>query len=195
MGAEYPPETVWKAQELYCVERMTLARVAKILGVSESTVRRWSDRFHWRKEREAIAAAESEIRANTVKSRAFALRKLLESETGKEVSQVAFAVARLERLALATVRAEKKGERDPSLEGSISVPENGEENVSLPEGICDEERIAVLEQAVNKQIAFLLSHPVPDLSKRVRDIKVALDVLTSLRGKGSGSITVSFAED
>lgn len=187
MGAEHPPEIVWKAQELYCVERLTFSKVAKMLGVSDSTVRRWADRFHWREEREAIAAAESEIRANTVKSRAFALRKLLESETGKEVSQVAFAVTSLERLALATARAERKGERGPVIEDSSIPLEKEEDNLSLSDGLGHEERVAVLEQAVNRQISFLLSHPVPDLSRRVRDIKVALDVLTALRGRGHGT--------
>ena len=194
MGAEHAPETVWKAQELYCVDRLSFTRVAEMLGLANSTVRRWADKFHWREEREAIAEAESQIRANTVKGRAFALRKLLESETGKEVSQVAFAVASLERLALSAGRSDRKNMPDPAAAGpEASGVASGA--LSLPEGLEDADRIAFLEQAVDRQISYVLSGPVTDFSRRVREIKSALDVLASLRGKTANVIRVSFAED
>lgn len=196
MGAEHAPETVWKAQESYCVERFSFGATAKRLGIAESTVRRWADKFHWREEREAIAAAESEIRANTVKGRAFVLRKLLTSENGKEISQVAFAVASLERLALAATKAVRKQEEECRTPDFWRDDAGAEGGLALPDDISDAERVVLLEQAVNKQIAHVLTIPVPDMAKRVRDIKTALDVLAALKGKDSGgSIQVRFADE
>ena len=100
MGWEYEPETVWKAQELYCVDRLSFARVAELTGVSATTLKAWSDKYDWRAKREEIAQAESDIRVNTIKGRKVALEMLLEAGDGKEASQMAFAVASLESLAL-----------------------------------------------------------------------------------------------
>ena len=100
MGWEYEPETVWRAQELYCVDRLSFARVAELTGVSATTLKAWSDKYGWRAKREEIAQAESDIRVNTIKGRKVALEMLLEAGDGKEASQMAFAVASLESLAL-----------------------------------------------------------------------------------------------
>ena len=70
MGWEYEPETVWRAQELYCVDRLSFARVAELTGVSATTLKAWSEKYDWRAKREEIAQAESEIRVNTIKSQA-----------------------------------------------------------------------------------------------------------------------------
>lgn len=199
MGSEHAPETVWRAQELYCVDRKPFALVARELGIADSTVRRWADKFNWRAEREAIARAESEIRAKTVKARAHVLEKLLTAENSRETSQVAFAVASLERLALETAKCEReKAERaaPPLPVVSRSALEPEEQAALLPAGISDEERVALLEEAVNRQIAYVLANPVADLARRVKDIKAALDVLAVLRGKDDkvGGIVVTFEE-
>lgn len=60
----------------------------------------------------------------------------------------------------------------------------------------DAERIALLEEAVDRQLAYILTHPAPDLAARVRDVKAAMDMLAALRGKDAEheTITVSFME-
>ena len=66
MGWEHEPETVWKAQELYCVDRLSFARVAELTGVTATTLKSWSEKYGWRAKREEIAQAESDIRVKTV---------------------------------------------------------------------------------------------------------------------------------
>ncbi|MDL2207617.1 hypothetical protein LJB82_02725 [Desulfovibrio sp. OttesenSCG-928-M16] len=57
------------------------------------------------------------------------------------------------------------------------------------------ERIDLLERALNRQLAYVLTHPVEDLSRRVKEIKAAMDVLDGLKGKDAGNaLIVSFDE-
>ena len=100
MGWEHEPGTVWRAQKLYCLDRLSFERVSEATGVATSTLKRWADKYHWRERREELAQVESEIRFNTIMGRKAILQRLLEAENGKEASQVAFAVASLESLAL-----------------------------------------------------------------------------------------------
>lgn len=243
MAAVLGPETVCKAQERYCVDRQSFAQIAAALGISASTVRRWAERQGWDGEREAIAKAEAEIRVNTVKARAFALRRLLEAQSGMEASQAAFAVAALERLAMERITLDlnlrstvspvrngrnlpadcakpvavkpagrgkaTKGPEDapsgnPGVFAALSAQQgSGGEKVArtedspFAEELGDEDRIRLLEDAIDRQLAFVLAQPVDDLAKRIKEIKAALDVLASIRGKdarGTG-IVVSFAEE
>ena len=77
MGTEHAPETVWRAQELYCSDRLSFVRVAEITGVADSTVRRWADTYGWREKREEIARAEADIRADKVLARHKTIKTLL----------------------------------------------------------------------------------------------------------------------
>lgn len=248
MAAEHGPETVCKAQERYCVDRQSVAEIASALGLGVATVRRWAEEKDWDSEREAIAAAEVEIRANSVKARAFALKRLLEAQNGSEASQAAAAVAALERATLERLwaqrladcpapagsgqtmnratggtrgrkpAAKKAGKRadGPSSTGAVAsflapsgtsavftapVLSDGDEEALYANPaawrLSDEERITLLEEAVNRQLAFVLAQPVDDLSKRIKEIKAALDVLAAIKGRdaqGAG-VVVSFAEE
>ena len=100
MGWEHKPETVWKAQELYCVDRLSFARVAEMTGVSATTLKSWSEKYGWRKKREEIAQAESDIRVNIIMGRKRALDQLLAAEGPKEAASMAFAVSSLEATAM-----------------------------------------------------------------------------------------------
>ena len=100
MGREYPTDTLWKAQELYCVDRMSYAAVAEATGVSATTLKTWGQKYHWARRREEIARAESEIRVNIIKGRQKALEQLLSAADAKEAAPMAFAVSSLETLAL-----------------------------------------------------------------------------------------------
>lgn len=86
MGREHKPETVWRAQELYCVDRLSFARVAEIVGTSPTTLKAWARKFHWAAKREEIARAESEIRVNIIRSRKAALEQLLAASEPKEAA-------------------------------------------------------------------------------------------------------------
>ena len=99
MGREYPTDTLWRAQELYCVDRLSYAAVAEATGVSATTLKAWGQKYGWARRREEIARAESEIRVNIIKGRQ-ALEQLLAAADAKEAAPMAFAVSSLESLAL-----------------------------------------------------------------------------------------------
>lgn len=105
MGREHPPETVFRAQELYCVDRMTFAQVAKAVNVAESTLKRWSETYGWQAKRDEIAQAEMDIRADFVLARSKMLKALIESKD----AQTGFAVASLEGLAMKQADAIRQG--------------------------------------------------------------------------------------
>ena len=68
----------------------------------------------------------------------------------------------------------------------------------MPDGISDDERLALLESAVNSQIALLLNRPVPDISRHMKEIKDALDLVAKLKGKDASrdsGIRVGFESD
>jgi transposase-like protein len=69
-GREYPPEVVWRAQELYCVARLPYHEVAQHVGVAASTLKRWGKEYEWADKRAELAQAEADIRADTVLARA-----------------------------------------------------------------------------------------------------------------------------
>ena len=77
MGREYPTDVLWRAQELYCVDRLSYAAVAEATGVSATTLKSWGQKYAWARRREEIAQAESEIRVNIIKGRQKALEQLL----------------------------------------------------------------------------------------------------------------------
>ena len=121
MGWEHEPGTVWRAQELYCLERLSFGRVAQLTGVAVSTLKRWADKYRWRERRDELAQVESEIRFNTILGRKAILQRLLEAEDGKEASQVAFAVASLENLALKQAELAAAGIKSNTIRLSIGT--------------------------------------------------------------------------
>lgn len=42
MGVEYSPDIVWKAQELYVIDRLSFAKVAERTGVTATTLKNWA---------------------------------------------------------------------------------------------------------------------------------------------------------
>lgn len=53
------------------------------------------------------------------------------------------------------------------------------------EWLTDEERIARLEEAVNRQLDFILQNEVTDLASRIRDIKAAMDMIRTIKTDGA----------
>jgi hypothetical protein len=164
MGQEHAPETVWKAQELYCSDRLSFTRVAEQTGVADSTVRRWADIYGWREKREAIAQAEAEIRADKVLARSKTVKALLDNPR----ADTAFAVSALENLALKEAEAARQGAltAQPDLP-PVSIRTTGD---AIPH----------LRRAVEQKLALLLSRPESVDLKPIQEIHKCLTLITQL---------------
>lgn len=168
MGWEYPTETLWKAQELYCVDRLSYAAIAEELDVSATTLKTWGQRYDWAGKREEIARAESEIRVNTIKGRHKALEQLLQASDPKEAASMAFAVSSLESLAL------KKKE----LVASGKLPTEKPAKRRKITGRAD--AVVALKEAVEQKLGAALSDPDKITSATVQDIKKCLELVSEL---------------
>ncbi len=168
---------VWRAQELYCVERLSFAKVAELTGVSATTLKAWGQKFKWAEKREELAYIESEIRMDTIRSRKKALEMLLESGNGKECSQMAFAVSSLENLALKQQEIK-----------NISTQNENDEKARLqaldPNGLNLGNKDEVMERlgnAIQHRLAYALQNPQEINSKTVDDIVKMLNTFGGLK--------------
>lgn len=168
MGWEYPSDLIWKAQELYCVDRQSYAAVAGATGVSATTLKAWGQRYGWAQKREELAQAESEIRVNIIKGRQKALEQLLASAGPKEAAQMAFAVTSLESLALKRME----------LAASGKIPD------AKPTARCKAgsraEAVAALRDAVERKLGAALADPDKITTQTVTDIKRCLELVGEL---------------
>jgi len=167
-GREYPPETVWQAQELYCVARLTFAQVATETGVSASTLKRWSEKYGWRDKRAELAQAEADLKADTILARSVMLKKLIQSKD----AQTGFAVASLESLAMRQAEAAKAGQLlETAAQGKLR-------EIRTPE-----EAVAALEEAVELKLNRLLQS-LEDLDFRaVQDVAKAMELVAGMKPK------------
>ena len=172
MGWEHEPGTVWRAQELYCMDRLSFERVSELTGVATSTLKRWADKYRWRERREELAQVESEIRFNTVMGRKAILQRLLEAEDGKEASQVAFAVASLESLALKQAELAAAGKIP-----SFSEPE------TRPHIATQADAVSALREVVRNKVGIALSDPGKINAATVQDVKRCLELLGELEAR------------
>ena len=165
MGREHEPETVWRAQELYCVDRLSFDAVARETGVAASTLKRWSEKLGWRAKREEIAQAEADIRSDKVLARSAMLKKLILNKD----AQSAFAVSSLESLALKEAELARQGairaasEQTPAL--SINTPG---------------EAIAALRRAVEQKLGWLLTRPENVDLRAVQEVQKCLALVGQL---------------
>ena len=172
MGWEHEPGTVWRAQELYCMDRLSFERVSELTGVATSTLKRWADKYRWRERREELAQVESEIRFNTVMGRKAILQRLLEAEDGKEDSQVAFAVASLESLAL----------KQAELAAAGKIP-SFSETETRPHIATQADAVSALREAVRNKVGMALSDPGKINAATVQDVKRCLELLGELEAR------------
>lgn len=166
MGREYASDTLWRAQELYCVDRLSYAAVAEQTGVSATTLKAWGQKYDWARKRAEIAQAESEIRINTVKSRHKALEQLLTAGDAKEAAQMAFAVSSLESLALKQQELAAAGKipsATPPVRRKISTKA---------------EAVAALKEAVEKKLNLALADADKISAALVSDVKRCLELVT-----------------
>lgn len=166
---EHAPETVWKAMELYCSDRLPFTRIAAELGIADSTLRRWADLHKWREKREKIAQAEADLRADKVLARSAMVKALIENKR----SDTGFAVAALEAMALKEAEAARKGE-------ALAAAQSAAPTLRI-ESPADAAK--ALEDAVNRKLAGLLAEPAGVNFAALRDIKQCLDLLTTLKPK------------
>lgn len=169
MGWEHEPGTVWRAQELYCLDRLSFDRVSELTGVAASTLKRWADKYQWRERRDELAQVESEIRFNTVLGRKAILERLLTAEDGKEASQVAFAVASLESLAL----------KQAELAAAGRIPTFAEP-AARPRIATRADAVAALRQAIENKVGMALADPGKINAATIQDVKRCLDLVGEL---------------
>lgn len=167
MGREHSPETVFRAQELYCVDRMTFAQVAKEVGVAESTLKRWSETYGWQAKRNEIAQAEADIRADFLLARSRMIKALMESKD----AQTGFAVASLEGLAMKQAEAIRQGRQ----------LENAPAGKPLREIRTEADIVAALEEALSIRVGRILADPSLVDLKTVRELRQAMELVQGLR--------------
>lgn len=172
MGREHPTDTLWRAQELYCVDRLSYAAVAGAVGVSATTLKEWGQKYQWARKRAEIAEAESEIRVNTVKGRKKALEELLGASNAKEASAMAFAVSSLESLALKRME----------LAASGKIPGGERPRSTAPKRkITDRaDAICALREAVELKLGAALADPDTITTATVQDVKRCLELVAEL---------------
>lgn len=163
MGTEYSPDIVWKAQELYVIERLSFAKVAERTGVTPTTLKNWSKKYGWRQKREEIAQIEAESKMDLYRSRQKAIKMLLESGDGKECSQMAFAVTSLENLALKQQEAQA---------GQNLTYEKSKKQVNSKEDAYKQ-----LSLAVQSRLAFVLENPQAINAKNIQDVLNMLELM------------------
>lgn len=173
-GREHAPETVFRAQELYCVDRLTYEKVAEVISkeiepVAVSTLKRWSKTYEWRTKREEIALALSEISANTVLAR----HKLLKSLVDKPDPQMGFAVSSLETLAMKQAEAARAGRLAESAA-----------KFELREIRTKEGAIEAMKEAAEMKLNRMLANPGELDFKAVQDVKKVMDYVAQLETEG-----------
>lgn len=147
MGREYPTDVLWRAQELYCVDRLSYAAVAEATGVSATTLKSWGQKYSWARRREEIAQAESEIRVNIIKGRQKALEQLLATTDAKEAASMAFAVSSLESLAL----------KRQELATAGKIPHAA--SLARRKIVTRADAVAALREAVERKLGTALADP------------------------------------
>lgn len=155
--AEYSPDMVWKAQELYVIDRLSFAKVAERTGVTATTLKSWAKKFQWKQKREEIAQIEAESKMDLYRSRQKAIKMLLESGDGKECSQMAFAVSSLENLAL------KQQELQQSLALNSEQPKKAKV-------ISKDDAYKQLGQAVEGRLQYVMQNPQAITTKNIQDV-------------------------
>lgn len=168
MGREYPSDILWRAQEMYCVDRMSYAAIAEVLGVSATTLKSWGQKYDWGRRKAEIARAECEIRVNVIKGREAALKQLLNAESAKEAAPMAFAVSSLESLALKRMELAAQGKLPQAM------PKASRKISSRADAIH------ALREAVEKKLGFALSDPDKITVANVQDIKKCLELVAEL---------------
>ena len=171
MGWEHEAETVWRAQELYCVYRLSFDAVARETGVAASTLKRWAEKFAWPAKREESAKAEADIRADKVLARAAMLKSLIKTKD----PQTGFAVSSLETLALKEAEIARQG-----------ALRSREEDVPALSVSTPGEAVAALRKAVEGKLALLLTRTENVDLRAAREVRDCLALVGQLEAAYGG---------
>lgn len=167
-GREYPPESVWEAQELYCVARLTFEKVAEETGVAVSTLKRWSATYDWRGKREKLAQAEADLAADTILARSVMLKKLIKSQNAQD----GFAVSALESLAMKQAEAARA-------QKLMSAAKQHE----LRPIRTKEEAVAALRETAELKLNRLLQNPGELDTKGIAEIDKMYGMIEAMKPK------------
>jgi hypothetical protein len=183
-GREYNPEAVWQAQELYCIARLTYKQVSDELGIAGSTLKRWGKQYDWKAKREEYARAMVELRGDIILARSDMVKELRDTKD----PMIAFAVSKLEELAIKQAEAEQRGKL---LKAQAPPPRR--------EIKTDADAYEALQEVIEIRLHNLLLDPDKADLKAVKDIKEALAFLEGLKpkekkGKGSKGLTAEQVE-
>ncbi len=170
LPGQYPMETVERAEELWCVDGLTMGDVAARVGVAVSTVKRWAEKYGWHAKREEIRQALASIRVNTIRLRA----KLIENTIATLDPMSAFAVAKIEDVTLKAQALAEKGQ-------TAATP------AKLRDIRTDEDAVAALEEAVEIRLNDMLANPGQVCLKSVRDLSDALKLVKDMRAASKPS--------
>jgi hypothetical protein len=169
-GREHAPETVFRAQELYCVDRLTYEKVAEVVSdeiepVAVSTLKRWSGKYEWRKKREELAQAQADIAADTIMARSKLLKALLSDPD----PQLGFAVSSMETLAMKQAEAARAGKlAESSAKFELRVIRTKEDAVEA------------IKEAAELKLNRMLADPAELDFKAVQDVKRVMDYAAAL---------------
>lgn len=172
--AEYPIETVFQAQDLYCVDRLTYDAVSARLGVSVPTLKRWGDKYGWREKREELAEAESQIKFNLTKARAKMLAKVVKDGGAQD----AFAVAALENLII----------KQQEVAAQLNPPKSDYTAVKIESEAMAAE---LLEEALSRKLGAILAEPESLSLKMLKEFKDALALAREMRGRADEAVASS----
>jgi transposase-like protein len=165
-GREYPPETVWNAQELYCVARLTYEQLAEETGVGISTLKRWGKTYEWSDKREELAKANADRAINLVLARS----GMVESLKKTKDPQAAFAVAALEKLAMESAKVEEAARLSRMATEIPSLEINS-----------NEDAVDVLEGILRAKLAIIYADPMSADMSALKDVQKGLVMLSELR--------------
>ena len=174
MGEAYPMETVDRAQELYCLDELTLEETARTVGVAASTVKRLSTEYGWAEKRRALRAARLDIKEKTVRLRADLLRRCLETEAGGNPLNL-FAVAKLEEAAVKAAEFELKARREQLAAESQAAPEREISTVG--------EALDALDEAVRRALNGMLQSRDGVSLARIKELAACFDLAKDLRAR------------
>lgn len=176
-GREHSPETVFRAQELYCVDRLSYDKVAdriaqEIEPVAVSTLKRWGQTYGWSDKRTELAQALADISADTIMARSKLLKALMTSPD----AQTAFAVSAMESLAMKQAEAVRAGRM---AEASARF--------ELREIKTTEDAIRAMREAAELKLNRMLTGSDEFDFRKLQEVKKGLDYVDDLEKAATGS--------
>jgi hypothetical protein len=169
-----------EAEDLYVVDGLTLEAVATRLPVSVTTLSRWKQDGEWEDRRRELSRSLADIKRNTLLLRERLVKKALNSLHSQDV----YAVARLEA-ALGKGRSEGPQAGTPAPSEEVEVMEPGE-------------ALALLQDAMQRRINVMLSHPGGITLTALKDLKASMELIDALKAKykpeGGATVPIGLSE-